>query len=168
MSSHSDVINAAKIGSTGSQKSSQQSDIVGLQTRSRCASVDNDKGEPKEKKSGFEARYQQMYNEFSPALKQTANQFNFMKDVAEKEKKVQVTQADVLSKCNAGAKKKLSFSEAAKGKFLVTKKKKKELPGHCDACGKTLSRKSNESRHFLISCKANPSRKSAVRKGKGD
>ena len=126
------------------------------------------RGNQKKKKSGFEACYQQMYNEFFPALKQTANQFNFMKDVAEKEKKVQVTQADVLSKCNAGAKKKLSFGEATKGKFLVSKKKKKEPPGRCDACSKTLSRKSDESRHFLMSCKANPSRKSAVQKGKGD
>ena len=37
-----------------------------------------------------------------------------MKDVAEKEKKVQATQADVLSKCSTSAKKKLSFNEGAK------------------------------------------------------
>ena len=105
-SGQSDAINASKIRS---QKSSQQSDIVGLQTRARCVSVENGKGEPKGKKTGFEARYQQMYNEFSPALKKTANQFNFMKDVVEKEKKVQATQADVLSKCSTGAKKKTEF-----------------------------------------------------------
>ena len=123
-SSHSDVINAAKIDSTGSQKNSK-SDIVRLQTRSHFAGADKNRGEPKEKKTGFEARYQQMYNEFSPALKQTANQFKYMKNVAEKETKVQLSQANILSKCNAGAKKKLSFSETTKGKIAVSKKKKK-------------------------------------------
>ena len=124
-SSHSDVINAAKIDSTGSQKNSQ-SDIVRLQTRSRFAGADKGRGEPKEKKTGFEEHYQQMYNEFSPALKQTANQFKFMKNVAEKETKVQLTQADILSKCNTSAKNKLSFGETVKGKIAVSKKKKKK------------------------------------------
>ena len=47
-SGQSDAINASKIGS---QKSSQQSDIVCLQTRACCVSVENGKGGPKRKKN---------------------------------------------------------------------------------------------------------------------
>ena len=56
------------------------------------------------------------------------------------------------------AKKKLKYSDVpeAEGK----KVKKKKPPGSCKKCGKSLSRQSDEKRHWINSCKQNPKRTS--------
>ena len=53
-----------------------------------------------------------------------------------------------------------STLSVASNKFKVHgKRKKKEPPGHCEACNKWLSRKSDVSRHWRLSCPKNTKRK---------
>ena len=51
------------------------------QTRSKGKSNDNRHADI-ENSQGFEEKFKKMYNEFSPALKKSANAFNFMRNVA--------------------------------------------------------------------------------------
>ena len=47
-------------------------------------------------------------------------------------------------------------------------KEKKEPPGYCEACNKRLSRKSDVSRHWRLSCPKNTKRKQCRTKGETD
>ena len=63
----------------------------------------------------------------------------------------------------------VSTLSVASNKFKVHgKRKKKETPGHCEACNKRLSRKSNVSRHWRLSCPKNTKRKQCRTKGETD
>ena len=54
----------------------------------------------------------------------------------------------------------VSTLSVASNKFKVHgKRKKKEPPGHCEACNKRLSQKSDLSRHWHLSCPKNTKRK---------
>ena len=136
------------------------------QTRSK-GKCDDTRQADIENSQGFEEKFKKMYNEFSPALKKSANAFNFMRNVTTDSSEgstcsnsVKQSQAQELSKFKGKAKKKLSYT-------TKDGKKKKEPAGYCTACSKTLSRRSDEGRHWLMSCKANPLRKNLVRKSKG-
>ena len=60
----------------------------------------------------------------------------------------------------------VSTLSVASNKFKVHgKRKKKEQPGHCEACNKRLSRKSDVSRHWLLLCPKNTKRKQCRMKG---
>ena len=63
----------------------------------------------------------------------------------------------------------VSTLSAASNKFKVHgKRKKKEPPGYCEACNKRLSRKSDVSRHWRMSCPKNTKQKQSRTKGETD
>ena len=62
----------------------------------------------------------------------------------------------------------VSMLSAASNKFKVHGKRKKDQPGYCEACNKRLSRKSNVSRHWCMSCLKNTKRKQCRTKGETD
>ena len=50
----------------------------------------------------------------------------------------------------------------------MVKEKNKEPPGYCEACNKELSRKSDVSRHWRLSCPTNTKQKQNRTKGETD
>ena len=113
--------------------------------------------------SSFQQRCQKMFEDFSPELKNSAKNFSVFNDIAKTsvgDDAVRENQEVIMSNLKKGetAKKKLKYSDVpeAEGK----KVKKKEPPGSCKKCGKSLSRQSDEKRHWINSCKQNPKRTS--------
>ena len=160
---------------TGSQSSNtkdealQEKDKVEkCKTRSNIkTSASNSHIEPKVNDYSDESSFQQcchkMYQDFSPELKNSAKNFSVFSNIAKGsvgDDAVRENQEIIMSNLKKGetAKKKLKYSDIpeAEGK----KVKKKEPPGSCKKCGKSLSRQSDEKHHWINSCKQNPERTS--------
>ena len=109
----------------------------------------------------FHKSFSSMYNTFSPELKKSAKEFSFMRDVADKCKDSEDSQEQ---QCRNGKKVKASRQllyeghSKLKNKYGTTRtgSVKREPSGHCSKCGKVLSRKSDEARHWTQACPRNP------------